>query len=121
MSNPFKTPEFKKLQREWYDKAEEDGSFKDIEEFDSPDELLKSWALFYKKVDPKTFIARQKYYQRAQEIYNEHVFKSDIHKEIWGLHSQGFTIRQIVEKINKKDYRRNSIFEIIRAIKKETT
>jgi hypothetical protein len=117
--SPFKTKKFKKLFDKWNKKLVESGH-DEIEDFSLPEPPLKSWDNFkFKKPSPEQFDAKQSYFQSARTLLEIYEFESEIHRKIWELHSEGFSIRQIVTKINKKKFKRDSIHNIILHIKKE--
>lgn len=105
MSNSFKSKDFKKLQSEYYGKLKESG-FEDIEEIDSPRELLKSWhdSYFTARHDAEEFSEVAQYYNAADSILNNYDFESPIDKAIWEKHSVGLSIRKIANELEVKNW-----------------
>lgn len=91
-----KPPQLQRLKAEWYKKLKDSG-FEDIEDTNSPRELLKSWhsTYFFRKYTPEMFAQRQEYYEKAGRFLATHPFQYQIHKEIWQMHTEGLSIRTI--------------------------
>lgn len=120
MSNPYKTPEFKALFKEWNQKLEESGH-SDIEDWDSPRSFLKEWHSFkFMNMDQDTYQATKKYYEWAKDVLNEHTFKTNTERLVWSLHSDGVSGELIPEILNLKKVKRATVYKIINRIKKET-
>ncbi len=95
------TPEFKSLQKKWYNKLAKDG-FVDAEEYDSPREMLKRW--HGKDFEAKDFVtiqASQAYYSEATEMLNWFEFDCKEDKQLWELHANGSSVREIAKKLKK--------------------
>lgn len=92
--------ELKKLQKQWYQKLKATG-FEDIEEFDSPRQMLKRWAKqdFLNMTDAK-IEERRLYYQEADYFLEWYTFTDPVDKIIWELHAAGKTVREIEKLIN---------------------
>ncbi len=89
----FKSPEFKKLQKEWYKKLAKSG-FVDIEQNE------------YELKNPATgapFTAEEtiQYYKLASAYLENTDFETLNEKLVWFLHSQGETGRTIGTALNK--------------------
>lgn len=95
----WKTDEFQRLNREWQEKLKEDG-FVDHE--DPSREHLRTWhsAYFQVKYTALTFESKQLYFERAAQLLHTHRFKSKEQKEIWKLHSQGLSLREIARALS---------------------
>ena len=103
--NPFKSPEFKELERLWYDKLKEEG-FQDIEE--SPDKaergsgermLVRSHSADFKRVPRSNIESSYEYYYFASQfLLHENGFKNEKHRKVWELHCEGVPEREIAEK-----------------------
>jgi hypothetical protein len=106
MPNPFKSKEFRELEKKWYSKLSKKG-FKDIERTDrvgKENQRLKTDVMenimhFY-TVDQ--FNIKQEYYRTAGLFLHEHKFKSAKEKKIWALHSEGLSIRDIIKLLKSK-------------------
>jgi hypothetical protein len=100
----FKTKGFKELHRAWMKKLKDEG-FNDIEDLNSPLELLKTWDSTYFIDGPEDFAGTEEYYQVAQELLNSHDFDSELERKIWELHSNGLSVRSIeIRLIETKIY-----------------
>jgi len=66
--------------------------------------MLKSWhsTLFAHRFDPVRFEARQKYYDNAQKFLLIHNFSTEIEREVWELHADGKSLREISSKLDKR-------------------
>jgi hypothetical protein len=102
----YETPEFMKLNEKWAKKLEKDG-FEDIEEFNSPKELLKSWhnMRFAAKNNPDMLNETRDYYLAATNLLNTFTFKNNRDRKIWTMHSEGITERRIAEKLRITNWR----------------
>lgn len=98
----FETEEFKKLNRQWRKKLKASG-FKDIELSD--DELVRYSFHLTEAYRSGTF----DYYLKCAEFLLTHKFKTQFEKKIWELHTDGLSIRRIVEALKTdKDVIRNN-------------
>lgn len=114
LSNSFKTEQFRKLQKEWYDRLEKEG-FKDIE---SEKGFLKEWSSWFDThYTAQTFESKRQYYVFAERFLLAYSFENNIEKKIWECHCEGKSIRATVE-ILKRDgvefYYKNKVNKIIR-------
>jgi hypothetical protein len=104
----FNTPEFRKLQKQWYAKLAESG-FKDIEQTDweSGEQSLREYAVSRPYDERKAA-----YYRRACEYARQLERETDI----WRLHSEGYTLRRIVAALRREwpDLTDDSCEDIIR-------
>lgn len=94
---------FRKLRDFWYAKLKKDG-FEDIEDVNSPHEMLIKWDYmrFQVKYTPQKFIEKQRYYQMAYQFLNQYDFANEQEKSIWELHAEGFGCREIAKRISSK-------------------
>jgi len=62
--------------------------------------MLKSWhsTKFINKFDDTRFMARQAYFDDARDFLLSHYFKTNIEKEVWRLHSEGLSLREIAKE-----------------------
>lgn len=99
MTNPFKSPQFQKLNKKWAKKLEQ-SNFKDIETNDNY-ENLKEWdsSRFKIRYTPIEFEANARYYQLASQLLHDYPFLSSTEKRIWKLHSEGESIRRIAATV----------------------
>lgn len=114
--------QFKQLQRKWYNKLKDSG-FEDIEDTNSPKELLKSWhdIYFHKRHTFVSFRALQIYYQNCRSFLNTHPFQSHTERMIWQMHTDGYALRQISIQMKALAYKANkdTIGKIINRLKAE--
>lgn len=109
---------------EWDQKLRESG-FIDIEDRDSPREMLKSWhsTLFIHRFDQERFSARQQYFELVTQFLHSYEFDSELEREIWFLHSEGKSLREIAKITGQvsKDGALKIIRKLLRAMKDGTT
>ena len=110
------------LEEHWYERLRASG-FTDIENRSG---LLKEHhALrFCRKSRLHGREATQRYFELAEELLHTHEFQSPTHKEIWRLHSEGKTEREIftaVEKLPPYFTSKTTIHNIISALAKLIT
>lgn len=89
--------QFKDLKEEWDQKLEEVG-FNDIE---SPNDTLKTWdsCNFRRKRTLNLLNERQRYFQLATQLLNDHPFLviTQTEEEIWHMFCEGMTTREIAQ------------------------
>lgn len=114
----------KELQAKW-DKILRDSGFVDIEDRSSSREMLKSWhsTLFIHRFDKDRFEARQTYFHLATQFLYAYEFESELDEEIWRLHSDGLSLREIAKQTGKvsKDGAQKIIHRLQRAMKDQNT
>lgn len=114
----------KELQNHWYQKLKENG-FNDIEDTSSPREMLKSWhsTLFIHRYEKERFTARQQYFEIVTQFLHSHEFESELEREIWFLHSEGKSLREIATITGEvsKDGALKIIRKLLRSMKDGTT
>lgn len=118
MSNPFKSKEFKSLQREWYKKLKDD-NFKDIE--DQEVDRLKVWHSYdFTRKNKQEFEAREEYFSLCLEFSREYKFESESDRKVWEYHSEGYSIREISTLMRsdkkKRGFRKSHICNIVRRL-----
>lgn len=115
----WKTSKFKKLSDKWAKELKKSG-FNDIEEKDSPREMLKRWdGAWIKQLvkgDAATFDDIQEYYLKCSHALNTHKFKKPLDKQIWKLYAEGLPMRQIATEVG---YSKSYVFNIISRLRKE--
>lgn len=93
--------EFKKLQEEWYNTLKESG-FNDAEK----GQYLKKYSFkLFETVqhraalkdthDELFYQSKERYFQLAGQFLYEHVFDTELHKNIWQQHAEGLSVREI--------------------------
>lgn len=119
MANPFQSPEFKKLFKEWNDKLEKDG-FVDAEDFSLPRPALKAWHnLKFKGLTQEEIKESEQYYEMALQVLRYCEFENETFRVIWELHTKGQSIREIVKVINLKGFGRDRVCVFIQRIQGE--
>lgn len=118
----WNTPSFKALQNKWYQKLKEEG-FKEIEDTDSPKEFLKSWHshYFFHRYSADEIQEGQDYFRMCDDFYWRYAsFKNKTEKEIWRLHSEGYSRRKIAILLlqQKKQISDSSVQIILSKLKK---
>jgi len=101
-----KLTEFRELQRKWDEKLAKSG-FVDIERKDrvgASSRMLKTAALknIVDQYTPEQFEIKQEYYRLAGQFLHDHKFKSGKDREIWRLHSEGVSIRNIIRHLKRR-------------------
>lgn len=97
----YQSKKFKAEQAKWYRVLAKDG-FVEQEDVSSPKEFMKAWHdNKFKKLTPDEFAAKQAYYTKARHFLLEHKFVNKLDKEVWAMHAEGESYRDIAIKINK--------------------
>lgn len=111
------TKQFKKLNKVWAKKLKKSG-FEDIEEFDSPRELLKSYDDFYfvKRATAGTFDDTQRYYELVRQMLHTHEFDSKRERSVWTMHSEGIDLISISKKLRISLWSVKSIVKKLRSM-----
>lgn len=88
------------LKKEWYARIKADG-FSDIE---YPSGHLKKFNVSIHKMEEA-----KRYFTVATDFLNQYIFDSELDRNIWDCHAQGFSIRQTAQILkigrNKVKYR----------------
>lgn len=113
----------KRLTAQWYKKLADSG-FVEIEDVNSPNEMLKRWTSeISTRHTAQTLQDRQDYYLRASHLLESEHWPNPVDKQIWALFCEGHSTRTIYEMINvrrkKRSTRIGSVYinKLIRAIK----
>lgn len=115
MASKAKT--YEQLRKEWYAKLKKSG-FEDIEDLEGrlitytnnmykpPTHDARLYSILSKdSLLDLTIMTREsgkEYYRLAEHFFNDYKFTSKKHKDIWELHSNGYSERDIVLKLIKK-------------------
>lgn len=104
-----KTPEFEKLQKEWYRKLKESG----FEDTESPSGLSKRW--YPSALDPTRNVAGQsghtrfdaitQYYRLAGQFSHDFTFKNEFQRGVWELHADGHSVRDIISAMKERGFK----------------
>ena len=108
MSSPFKTREFKKLNKLWYGKLKKEG-FQDIERQDKIGAregrlINSSLPHIIENYTVDQFEVKREYYRMAGQFLHEYKFKTALERIIWDMHTQGISVRNIVKKLQSKGH-----------------
>lgn len=118
----------------WYRRI----ALKGFEDIEQPDGMLKVWhSRLYthhffsakgftgakRRIDDEAavFQAKCDYWRLAEHMLVDHKFNSSQEKKIWKLHSDGLSIREIVDELNKKKisgFYKNKVHKIINDIER---
>lgn len=112
------TKQFSKLKKIW-DKKLKDSGFQDIE--GDHDIVITSGVLsarrFFERNTYDSFRNKERYYQLAGHFLHEHNFQTYLDKEIWRLHSEGLSYRDISEQI--KVLKKTQICKVVKTLKEQ--
>jgi DNA-binding NarL/FixJ family response regulator len=91
---------FQELQKKWYSLLGEKG-FQDAE---TNNKFLKRWDSLYFHVrhTPQEFALKKDYFRKAGFFLNEFHFQSNQEKQIWALHAEGLSYREIADQLRNK-------------------
>ena len=114
----------KELEKIWYQKLIDNG-FEDIEVTSEPGRPLKEWDFNFcrvvkgegKNIDlPLKIASTRQYFIQARKLLDTHKFKNQDYKEIWALHCEGVTEREIAVRL--KVYKKSMVHYVIKEIAK---
>lgn len=97
----MQSKQLKKLQQTWQRKLERSG-FEDVERPNGTLKNYDSYRLREMNMTGDVLQARQRYYELARHFYNDHTFETSLEKEVWRLHSEGVTYKEIVKAIKRR-------------------
>jgi hypothetical protein len=105
MSKFYETPQFKKLQKKWYNKIKKLG-FVDVEKYAdiSPSSDLKfSLIKPIEGIKPqyRWNFSNEKHFRIAQNFLTHGTFASFLDQKIWECYCEGLSIRQTVKELHK--------------------
>lgn len=111
-----KSCEMRTLQRQWYRKLEAEG-FENIEyEGGELKALPAPGHLRSDSLTPEDYDAHAEYYQRAAVFLRHHRFAADLDRDIWRLHSEGGTFRDIAQQLGTYTRKVNDTVQRLRSI-----
>src|ERR1035437_4296554 len=78
----------------------------EIEDFNTqpggPEDRLKNWDnTRFRSMNQEVLEATRVYYEKCRDLLNTQAFETETHKEVWRLHSEGFSTREISKKMNQ--------------------
>lgn len=118
MSSQFKTKQFRDLKSSWYSKLKKTG-FEDIEATETRlRNVGSSWHHELRRHDKDKIEAKENYYRLAGQFTYDNVFKDELEKHIWGLHAEGYSIREIAKILKKKTYK-DHVHQTLQALEKK--
>lgn len=103
----------KKLIEAWDRKLAKAG-FDDAE--DRKTGLLHRWddSYYRRRYTPEAFAAKQRYYELCQERLLKGDFASPLHQQVWQLHCEGLSHREIAKKLKtNKDRSHEIVLQIL--------
>lgn len=117
----YQSQKFKQLQKTWYQKLKEDG-FEDIEDTTNDKGHLFTWhsAYFHSRYTPDAYAAKQDYYRLADAFNSRYEFESEQQKDIWHLHAEGQSLRNIATTLNISVYHVHKVVKLLTTIMLET-
>lgn len=85
-----------------------------MEDTSKEQRLLKEWDsnFFRNNFNEVNYRATQIYFEEAHSILHNFVFESEIQKEVWRLHCEGLSVREIASQI--KSYKKSMVHYLIR-------
>ncbi len=90
--------DFQQLKDTWYAKLKDSG----FEDAEANEHSLKSWCTqFSRERSLKSYKAKAEYYYRAEHFLNSHKFASAFDRIVWEYHTNGLSIRDIVNTLKK--------------------
>ncbi len=93
------TPQFKALQKDWYQRLEQEG-FKDAEELIGGDLKLKQSAGYpYRDQHPMTREVKEEYFRVLAQMVQESKFRNETDRFILMAHSEGKKAKTICEEL----------------------
>lgn len=97
--------DFIHLKALWYKKLKDSG-FKDIE---TPQGYIKDWPRqrIQRDFTPEYIQEKQTYFSAASELYWTHEFESRLEKNIWQLHCDGKSYREIAAALRNSKNKLN--------------
>lgn len=118
---PQNNKDFKQLQAKWYAKLKKEG-FEDIERAEDlmhPEYDLKAWhsKRFQINNTPESFQQRERYYQLAGQFTYDHEFSEASERQIWQLHAEGLSIREICRRLSKQNLKRDKVFTVLKRLR----
>ena len=112
MGQPRQTKDFTKLQKVWYKRLKQAG-FTDIE-YDADTLINYSSSKLAMRLNGasrdtkiKLDALTEEYYRMAGHFIYDHTFKNEIELDIWTLHAEGLSFRDIAKRVTTKHYRAN--------------
>lgn len=108
MSRQRDPKSLKTLQKIWYKKLKDSG-FNDIEDTNSPKEFLKTWhsSYFISRYTTESFERKESYYRLCSHFLWDYSFQSNLEREIWRLHSEGMSLRDIAKSLRSQRIKLN--------------
>lgn len=98
----YDEPEYKELQKEWYQKLKDSG----FEDAESSPKYLKQWhsRYFFIRNTPEKLDQTIEYYDMSLHFYwHYRGFQNIREKEIWWLHCQGLSRREIAADLTERN------------------
>lgn len=106
----WKDPSFVELKKKWYEKLKKSG-FEEIEDLNGPKDFLIHYdsSRFFKDYSAEYIDEHQTYYRMCDDFFwNYAAWKSPPEKEIWRLHSMGYSRRKIAFILQRQKFQISS-------------
>lgn len=97
----YRTKSFKTLNSEWAKKLEQSG-FEDVEYREDMMNTHGTSSFFLAKFEFVKDNAKEEYYRLAGQFLYSHEFESERLKDVWALHCEGVSMRDIHDKLKNK-------------------
>lgn len=92
----------------------------EIEDYNVPGTPLKAWDnLKFRGMNQEVLESKRMYFEACSNLLMSYKWDNPIHKEIWKLHSEGLSVREIADTIDKKKLKKSNIAYIINHYKKD--
>ncbi len=112
------------LPKKWFNILQKDG-FEDIEKYKGGYYQLRTYSTrFSKKLNGRFVITRDEYFFKKDYYYyalhfvTSEIIKSKLERDIWFMHAQGMSYREIGETVRKRrKIHKNKIFLTIKKLK----
>jgi hypothetical protein len=113
---PKAPQDYESLKKLWYQKLKDEG-FKDAE---LPNGTLAQWSnLLVKTHSLEQMQAKQSYFQMADRFLGEYPFETPLDQIVWEYHSNGLSVReisQVLDKVTEKPHSKDTVHRLIMSL-----
>jgi hypothetical protein len=85
--------------------------------------MLKQWhsTMFIHRFDKERFEAKQTYFEHASNFLHTHRFELHIDREVWALHAEGKSLREIAKLLSNDTFQlsKDGALKIIRKLQRK--
>lgn len=111
--------ECNKLFKLWNKKLDKAGHV-EIEDFNAAGQPLVDWDSYrFKRIGQEVMESKKAYFEGCRNLLLSYKWDNETHKEIWRLHSEGLSVHEIADIIDKKKFKKSNIAYIVKHYKKE--